>query len=83
MELLSTVLPEYLESPVKTRRLTDPHGTAVAKVVVTCLYACLSRCGKFLILLNSTLNTMIEDGEVCQLASLGQIVRYLQRDIVK
>ena len=45
VELLSTVLPEYLESPVKTRRLTDPHGTAVAKVVVTCLYACLSRCG--------------------------------------
>ena len=53
VELLSTVLPEYLESPVKTRRLTDPHGTAVAKVVVTCLYACLSRCGKFLILKES------------------------------
>ena len=45
VELLSTVLPEFLESPVKTRRLTDPHGTAVAKVVVTCLYACLSRYG--------------------------------------
>lgn len=45
MELLRTVLPEYLESPAKTRRLTDPHGTAVAKVVVTCLLSCLSRDG--------------------------------------
>ena len=40
-ELLGTVLPGMLQVRAKRRRLTDPHGTAVAKVAISCLYGCL------------------------------------------
>jgi mediator of RNA polymerase II transcription subunit 24 len=41
LELVEHVLPAHLQSKTRMRRLTDPHGTALAKVVVSCLYACL------------------------------------------
>ena len=57
--------------------------TAEATLIVSVRFSLPKMSSKFLILLNSTTNTMIEDGEVCQQASLRQIVIYLQRDIVK
>ena len=57
--------------------------TAEATLIVSIRFSLPKMSSKFLILLNSTTNTMIEDGEVCQQASLGQIIIYLQRDIVK
>ncbi|XP_059094945.1 mediator of RNA polymerase II transcription subunit 24-like isoform X1 [Tigriopus californicus] len=41
LALLLRVIPAYLTCRNKKYRLTDPHGTTVAKVLVSCLYSVL------------------------------------------
>lgn len=41
LALLLRVIPGYLTCRNKKYRLTDPHGTTVAKVLVSCLYSVL------------------------------------------
>nr|ACO15080.1 Mediator of RNA polymerase II transcription subunit 24 [Caligus clemensi] len=41
LALLVHVVPSYLMSMEKNLRLTDPHGTLLAKVTVTCIFAIL------------------------------------------
>ena len=41
LALLLDLIPEYLTFKDKSEKLTDPHGTALAKVIVSCMYGVL------------------------------------------